>query len=176
MVDRRVALVDLYARQLLVKLDADIERLDAVVAESRREADYTRTLQWSRDTARQRIIEAGAEHDPKGRDRLLASTNHTLTSEILGIFLPPEAHQQRAAELAETLDEIDQRPESDRWQRPGDLSDQVGGCTSASNASAGRRTTSTPSAPRNSPARRTSRPTAPARWGWRARPERSTSR
>lgn len=163
MVDRRVALVDLYARQLLVKIEADIERLDAVAAESRREAQYTRTLKWSRaaarsrdrtlpqaytpgrklrrawkvwsaytpgsrremaemwdiaaelaDAARRRIIDAGAEHDVKARDRLLASTNHTLTSEILGIFLPPEVHQQRAAELAETLDQIDQRPESDR--------------------------------------------------------------
>lgn len=162
-VDRRVGLVDLYARQLLVRLDADIERLDAVAAESRREAQYTHTLQWSRDTARnrdrtlppahtvgrkirrtwkvwsaytlgsrgemaevwvivagladtarQRVVDAGAEHDPKAGDRLLASTNHTLTSEILGIFLPPEVHQQRAAELAETLDQIDQRPESDR--------------------------------------------------------------
>lgn len=160
MVDRRVALVDLYARQLLVKLDADLERLAAVAEESRREAAYTRTLRWSRatarsrdeslppastlgrrirrawqvwsaympgnrremaevweiaaelaDTARQRVIDAGAEHDLKARARLLASTNHTLTTEILGMLLPPDVHQQRAAELAETLDEIDQRPD-----------------------------------------------------------------
>lgn len=158
MVDRRVALIDLYARQLLVKLGADIARLDAVAAEARRAEQHTRTLQWSRetaqnrdrtlppaftplrrlrrvwkvwsaytpgdrremaqvweiaaelaDTARQRIVDAGAEHDSKGRDRLLASTNHTLTAEILGVLLPPEVHQQRAAELAETLDEIDRR-------------------------------------------------------------------
>lgn len=163
MVDRRVALVDLYARQLLVKLDADLERLAAVAEESRREAAHTRTLRWSRatarsrdeslppaltldrrirrawqvwsaytpgnrremaevweiaaelaDTARQRVIDAGAENDPKARARLLASTNHTLTTEILGMLLPPDVHQQRAAELAETLDEIDRRPGSDR--------------------------------------------------------------
>jgi hypothetical protein len=163
MVDRRVALIDLYARQLLVRLDADIARLDVVAAESRREEKHTRTLRWSRetaqnrdrslppaytplrrlrrawkvwsaytpgnrremaqvweiaaelaDTARQRIIEAGAERDQKARDRLLASTNHTLTAEILNVFLPPEVHQQRAAELAETLEEIDQRPEPGR--------------------------------------------------------------
>lgn len=144
MVDRRVALIDLYARQLLVKLDADVARLAAVAAESaakrstpapcsgaarplrtatapcprctlrsgdcsgrgrcgrptprdRREmAQVWEIAAELADTARQRIIDAGAEHDPKARDRLLAPTSHTLTAEILGVFLPPEVHLQRA--------------------------------------------------------------------------------
>lgn len=161
-VDRRVALVDLYSRQLLVHLGADLERLVAVAEESRREARYTRTWAWSRatarsrertlppastvgrrlqrwwqvwsaytphsrremaqvwdiaaelaDAARERIIEAGAEYDRKARERLLASTNYTLTTEILGVFLPPEVRQQRAAELADTLHEIDRRQAPD---------------------------------------------------------------
>ena len=61
------------------------------------------------DTARDRVIDAGAEQDPHARARLLAATNHTVTTDILGSFLPDDVQQERAAELANDLDDIDRR-------------------------------------------------------------------
>lgn len=65
------------------------------------------------DTPRQRIIDAGAEHDPRARDRLLASTD-TLTAEIPGSSSHPRSTSNAPPISPIPLEEIDQRPEPGR--------------------------------------------------------------
>lgn len=64
------------------------------------------------DNAAARVRDAGAEHDRKGRARLIAATEYTATTDIIGAFLPADVHRQRATDLADTLGEIDQQPDT----------------------------------------------------------------
>lgn len=57
--------------------------------------------------AQRMVHDAGAAEDRRARERLLASTSHTLTFDILGALLPAEMEQEPAAELAARLEEID---------------------------------------------------------------------
>lgn len=153
-VDRRDALLDVYARQLMVHCAADPSRLAAVRAEcadrhrpARLLREGWRSMRWRREhpsstgrdrplgapsprtlieqrelwdtaeqivaLAEQTVHDAGAATDWKARERLLASTSHTLNFDILGVMLPVEVEQQAAAELAATLEEIDRTADPD---------------------------------------------------------------
>lgn len=149
LVDRRDALVGLYARQVLVKLDADDRRLAALAEDCRRRAAAARTLRgawqlvqtrrsgrspqtWPRalepllwssrreiasvwalgaelaDAAGQMVRDAGADRDVKARARLLASTQHSLTYDVVGNMVGADVEAQAAEDLAQTLREIDE--------------------------------------------------------------------
>ena len=151
-VDRRAALTDVYARQVLVHCAADSVRLAALRAECADRHRLGRLLREGRRAVRHRrqhsspgvsgwpwgalsprtlaeqrelwvtaeqivalaqrmVDDAGAGEDRRARERLLASTSHTLTFDILGAMLPVEVEQESAAELSARLEEIDRAPD-----------------------------------------------------------------
>jgi hypothetical protein len=146
-VDRRDALLDIYARRILVHCEADPGRLNAVRAEitklpgsrgpvqdemrsdrlqdgsARPPGSATLPPPLSHDTgqlwavaeeltsaALAMVIEAGAVDDIRARARLLVSTAHTITRDLLGPLRPPEVERQAALKLARSLDMIDRSP------------------------------------------------------------------
>jgi hypothetical protein len=149
MVDRRDALVHLYARQVLLGLDADNQRIVALAEDCRCRAAEARSLRgawrlvqtrrrapnpeswtsalgalsWSArreiasvwalaaelaDAAAGMVRQAGADRDTKARARLLASTRHTFTYDVVGNIVGAEVEAQAAAELAQTSRDIDE--------------------------------------------------------------------
>jgi hypothetical protein len=151
-VDRREALVGLYARQILLKLEADYPRILALRAECGQQAAASRDLReawrvararhrpplrqpwrqalralaWSERSdiattwavgaelahrAAQMVTEAGAHLDGKARAKLLAATEHSFTYDVLGSMLPSDMEARDAAQLAETLRQIDESDE-----------------------------------------------------------------
>jgi hypothetical protein len=120
-ITRRDHLLDLYSRLLLLKLDADPDRLFAVAAEAERrlneksaqnsESDNleveTDTLGIA-DTAMRIIHDAGADVDQQSRKRLLTAMNYQTSRDIFGTFLGDPSLAGPPDNMIDDLNHIDQ--------------------------------------------------------------------
>jgi hypothetical protein len=121
MISRRESLVDIYARMLLLELEGDTSRLSAVAVEARRRrqdkemrdfpADHLQAEEAAAELAESaaRIVhDAGADTDPRARERLLTATDYQTSHDVFGAFLgDPTLAGPPDAMLAE-LDRIDE--------------------------------------------------------------------
>lgn len=117
-ITRRELLVSIYARMLLLELQADLDRLAAVAAEARRRmytaADDDATELAAAEavavelaeTAIQIIRDVGADTDPRARERLLAATDYQTSRDVFGTFLgkpglagPPDSMLEELARI-----------------------------------------------------------------------------
>ncbi|MFI5614957.1 hypothetical protein [Amycolatopsis sp. NPDC051903] len=119
--DRRERLVDSYARDLLVHVGGDPDRLLAVATEARRkhgervahggsqrkiEAELI-AIELAEHAARI-VRDAGADTDPKARERLVAATEHQNLRDTGELFLgDAKVLVGDPTDLAVRLDEID---------------------------------------------------------------------
>lgn len=118
--NRHEWLIDFYARDLLVYVDADLARLEALTADAkRRHADRVdrgaieRKIQAElvviqlAATAATIVRDSGADTDPKARERLVAATGYQLKRDTSKAFLGDLSLASGPDGLIEELDRID---------------------------------------------------------------------
>lgn len=118
-IDRRQRLVDIYSRLLLLKLEADVDRLNATAAEAQRRHAEARRVMPAGDhdpelvtaelaqAAELIIHEAGADVDLTARKRLLTATDYQTSRDVFGTLLGDPDLAGPPNHLIAELDRID---------------------------------------------------------------------